>query len=549
MDTYLHCDQSLAKILKSDLTYGILCDIGMPVLHNNVRYNCRVYCLDGKIILIRPKMYLADDGNYRERRFFSAYKDDGVLKDHTLSDLLRDATGGQISTPFGVAAIATMETSIASESCEELWTADSPHIALALAGVEIFLNGSGSHHELRKLTSRLNLIKSATGKCGGAYLYSNHQGCDGNRLYFDGCSLVCVNGELIVQASQFSLQDVEVVSATIDLNDIRSYRGASASLQEQSSQSKGIATINLKHFSLRVNVSVPLSNPIEESATGAGSGNSTFDYPTSKPIAARLHTPEEECALGPACWLWDYLRRSGASGFLLPLSGGADSSSVAAIVRVMCGLAIRHARQGNEQVIRDIQRILGTTTAQPGGAITAAVAAHLTSEGNFQLTAEELCASVLHTVYMGTSNSSRATRSRAERLSQAIGGYHNAINIDMIVTAVLAVFSALTTVVSSSNNGKHSNGSTIGNVIIGDDIALQSQPAVEVEVEVRVPRFESQGGSPAEDLALQNIQARIRMVMAYMCAQLFPWLRGKKGFLLVLGSANVSNKLWAFCCW
>ncbi len=41
------------------------------------------------------------------------------------------------------------------------------------------------------------------------------------------------------------------------------------------------------------------------------------------------------CA-GPACWLWDYLRRSGATGFLLPLSGGADSSAVAAIVGSMC---------------------------------------------------------------------------------------------------------------------------------------------------------------------------------------------------------------------
>ncbi len=46
--------------------------------------------------------------------------------------------------------------------------------------------------------------------------------------------------------------------------------------------------------------------------------------------------PEEEIAYGPACWLWDYLRRCGASGFLLPLSGGADSSSVAAIVGAMC---------------------------------------------------------------------------------------------------------------------------------------------------------------------------------------------------------------------
>ena len=31
----------------------------------------------------------------------------------------------------------------------------------------------------------------------------------------------------------------------------------------------------------------------------------------SPPREPRFHTPEEEIALGPACWLWDYLRRSG----------------------------------------------------------------------------------------------------------------------------------------------------------------------------------------------------------------------------------------------
>ncbi|KAI3789011.1 hypothetical protein L2E82_01795 [Cichorium intybus] len=53
------------------------------------------------------------------------------------------------------------------------------------------------------------------------------------------------------------------------------------------------------------------------------------------------HSPEEEIAFGPGCWLWDYLRRSGASGFLLPLSGGANSSSVAGIVGCMCQLVVK----------------------------------------------------------------------------------------------------------------------------------------------------------------------------------------------------------------
>lgn len=56
------------------------------------------------------------------------------------------------------------------------------------------------------------------------------------------------------------------------------------------------------------------------------------------------------------------------------------------------------------------------------------------------------------------------------------------------------------------------------------------------------PRFKAHGGSEAENLALQNIQARLRMVLAYMFAQLLPWVRGKVGGLLVLGSANVDER-------
>jgi len=47
-------------------------------------------------------------------------------------------------------------------------------------------------------------------QAGGIYLYANQQGCDGGRLYFDGCACVAVNGHLVAQGSQFSLADVEV---------------------------------------------------------------------------------------------------------------------------------------------------------------------------------------------------------------------------------------------------------------------------------------------------------------------------------------------------
>ena len=39
--------------------------------------------------------------------------------------------------------------------------------------------------------------------------------------------------------------------------------------------------------------------------------------------------------------------------------------------------------------------------------------------------------------------------------------------------------------------------------------------------------LQADGGSNAENLALQNIQARLRMVLAFLLAQLMPWVRDR----------------------
>lgn len=84
----------------------------------------------------------------------------------------------------------------------------SRHIPLGLDGVEIIANGSGSYMELRKAYVTVDLVKSATFKSGGAYLFSNLRGCDGQRIYFNGCSCVAVNGEIVSRGMQFALHDV-----------------------------------------------------------------------------------------------------------------------------------------------------------------------------------------------------------------------------------------------------------------------------------------------------------------------------------------------------
>jgi NAD+ synthase (glutamine-hydrolysing) len=83
---------------------------------------------------------------------------------------------GSIKVPIGDAVISTPDTCFAAESCEEIFVPDSPHVDLGLNGVEIITNSSGSHHQLRKLDQRLNLIVNATQKSGGIYLYANSFG-------------------------------------------------------------------------------------------------------------------------------------------------------------------------------------------------------------------------------------------------------------------------------------------------------------------------------------------------------------------------------------
>lgn len=65
IDTVEHSWEVLIQLLEDKACRDIVCDLGMPVIHRGVRYNCRVFMLNGHLLLIRPKIAMADDGNYR----------------------------------------------------------------------------------------------------------------------------------------------------------------------------------------------------------------------------------------------------------------------------------------------------------------------------------------------------------------------------------------------------------------------------------------------------------------------------------------------------
>ncbi len=406
---------------------------------------------------------MCDDGNYRETRWFSSWTKTRQTEEFYLPRIISAKTG-QHTVPFGDAVISTKETCIGFEICEELWNPKSTHIDLSLSGVEIIVNGSGSYMQLRKAYITTDLIRNASYKAGGAYLFANLRGCDGARVYFNGCSAIALNGDIIARGKQFSLADVEVTTATVDLEDIRSYRLALRSRCNLAASAP---------IYPRVNVDFELSN------------RSNICLAPNPPMQWIYHSPEEEIALAPACWLWDYLRRSGQGGFFLPLSGGVDSSSSASIVYSMCRMVVEAIQQGDVQVLHDCRKILADPDFTPHNAAS-------------------LCSRILVTCFMGSENSSKETRKRASMFANQIGSYHLEISIDTAVSALLAIFNAVTGL---------------------------------------SPKFRSNGGCPRQNLALQNIQARLRMVLSYLFAQLMLWVRNRPGGLLVLGSANVDESL------
>ncbi|XP_040495545.1 glutamine-dependent NAD(+) synthetase isoform X6 [Ursus maritimus] len=353
-DTLLHSLQVLAALLESPVTQDIICDVGMPVMHRNVRYNCRVIFLNRRVLLIRPKMALANEGNYRELRWFTPWSRSRQTEEYFLPRMIQDVT------------------------------------------------------------------------------------------------------------------KQEVLTATLDLEDVRSYRA------EISSRNLAQASKVSPYPRVKVDFALSCHEDLLE--------------PPSEPIEWKYHSPAEEISLGPACWLWDFLRRSRQAGFLLPLSGGVDSAATACLVYSMCHQVCEAVKHGNQEVLADVRTIVDQLSYTPQDP-------------------RDLCGRVLTTCYMASENSSQETCDRARELAQQIGSHHIGLHIDPAVKAVVDIFSLVT--------GKR-------------------------------PLFAVHGGSSRENLALQNVQARLRMVVAYLFAQLSLWARGARGGLLVLGSANVDESLLGY---
>lgn len=150
----------------------------------------------------------------------------------------------------------------------------------------------------------------------------------------------------------------------------------------------------------------------------------------------------------------------------------------------MAKMVLQSIQSGQDSTLADLRRVTGVKDFTPKNP-------------------EEILSLLLTSCYMGTVNSSDETRSRAKRLAERLGSFHYDTSIDDAVSAYMSMIK-----------------STLD----------------------FTPKYSVEGGTHAENLALQNIQARNRMVTQYTFAQLATTARNLPragSALLVLSSGNV----------
>jgi len=551
MDTTTFSWMCLKDIMTTTIP-GILCDIGMPIMHNGVLYNCRLFYTTiadtasstspviaetlatppstpkyiPKIILIRPKLYLADDGNYREGRWFTGWSRDKipVMERYTLPEDIQAITQ-QTDVAFGIGIVEAQGVTIASEVCEELFTPESPNILFGLEGVDILSNGSGSHFQLGKRNHRHELIKGATDRNGGVYMYSNQLGNDGGRLVFDGNGMIYQNGKLLAVGDHLSFHEVEVVEAVVNLNAVRTFRATTVSRNIQSAHHEvkvprvfikdipGLEGFQFFDKEVSLSESVP-----KESAEVM-----------SHYIPGAMMSDHEEISLAISRYLWDYIIRSGHGGFFLPLSGGVDSSSTALYIYMMCVKLVQILNDSEDRVLKKLIseamfRIAeeANGSKMPKGPLggfqykkyqeyyKALSSASSPPEPN-ALTPRALMNALLHTANMPTKNNTAEIRNFAERLANALGSFHITSHID-------GVFIEMKNIVNKTEK----KTPDIATLLDCTKSANDNYPNTPADTFMNIPRFKKRDGDWQSNLAIQNIQARLRMVTAYYGSQILP---------------------------
>ncbi|MEQ8239587.1 MAG: NAD(+) synthase [Cyclobacteriaceae bacterium] len=323
-------------------TDGIAIAVGLPVIHENLRFNTTWFIENREVLGIYAKQKLANDGVHYEPRWFQEWPSGKVSH--------YDYNNQQI--PFGHISIAWKDLNIGFEICEDAWRIDRPALHEYYQNIDIFLNPSASHFAFGKADFRENLIIDSSKIFNCVYVYANLLGNEAGRMIYDGDILIAQSGSLIGKNKRLSFEDYNLLATTIDFTDPK---------------------LSIKQL-------------VDDD-----------------------HNINREFTKAASLALFDYCRKSKSKGFVLSLSGGADSSSIAILVA--------------ESVKRGLQE-LGFEKFKTKIGLSL-------KEGSWR----EIVQQFFHTAYQGTKNSSEDTLKSAKYLAESIGANFYHWNIDEEVNA------------------------------------------------------------------------------------------------------------------
>lgn len=402
------------EVLQSILpeTKGMIVSLGLPVFFRNALFNTACLVVDGEIAGFVGKRFLAGDGIHYEPRWFKPWPA-GVAAEIEIH--------GSVF-PIGGLIFDCGGARIGFEICEDAWVANRPGAALAQQGVDLLMNPSASHFAFGKIEVRRRFVTEGSRAFGCTYFYANLLGNESGRAIFDGGALIATGGKLIAEGPRFSFRNWQVTTAVIDVDLTRMGQARTGSF------------------------SPDLVSPPDRVAQRDFVFPPVVPSDAQAPLAGWEEGPsvkEEEFTRAVALGLFDYLRKSRSGGFVVSLSGGADSAAVTLLASLIVKLGLGELGVGG---------FLAKLNYLP--------ALRDVSES-------ALVAALVTTVYQGTMHSSETTRSAARAVAKAVGATFIEWEVDRLVQEYTSLV--------ADGIGRALTWST-------DDVALQN-----IQARVRAP--------------------------------------------------------------
>lgn len=268
-------------------TQGLTTVVGFVDRQDDL-FNAAAVLHDGQLVGIYHKSLLPNYAVFDEDRYF-AQGDTSILFSWSRERLTRPVC-------FGVSV------------CEDIWYPAGPPEAQAAAGAELLLNISASPYQSGKIKSRERMLATRAADNVALVAFCNLVGGQ-DELVFDGSSLLIdERGNVLARAKSF---EEDWVVAEVNIGNVFRQR-----LRDPRRRKDGLNQLYADSFE-RV-----LLRPLEPGAPPRPLPDQTFCQPLER-VAEVYHA----LVLGTR----DYVRKNGFSKVTLGLSGGVDSSLVAAI--------------------------------------------------------------------------------------------------------------------------------------------------------------------------------------------------------------------------